>query len=74
MALKVIWEQTVTDTDDILDATIECSKNIAMGESLQFTVINQDSGKVYSVDLNDGDEVLEVSANDLSVYQQVLVH
>jgi hypothetical protein len=72
MALKIIWEQTITDTDDILDATIECSKSIAKGETLQFTVIDE-AGKVYSVDLNEkyGDEILEVAQNDLSIYQQL---
>ena len=75
MALKVIWEQQVELTstiDNVCDAATQCAKSIANGESLQFTVID-DSGKVYSVDLNEQKEdiVLEVAQNDLSLYQQI---
>lgn len=74
MALKVIWEQSLVlpnTHDDIHDAVTQCVKSIADGESLQFSVID-DAGKVYSVDLNEEENiVMEVPTIDLTIYQQV---
>lgn len=62
MALKIIWEQVIYNTNNPLKAAKEAVEQIKDGDALQFTVIDELTGERYSVDLQENDEeaVLEI--------------
>jgi hypothetical protein len=63
MSYTITWEQQIGGVDNPLDAAKECLSQIQKNEALAFTVIDNETGKSYSVDLSepDTDAVLQIN-------------
>lgn len=53
---KVIYENELYSAENPLDAAKSVRKDIIDGEALMFTVINEQTGEKFSVDLFEDDE------------------
>ena len=69
MSYTITWEQELGEAgfakvNDPLSAAKECLSEIQNGEALAFTVIDNTTGKKFSVDLSEPDEnaVLEINS------------
>ena len=66
MTYTIKWEQELYNSENPLEAAKNCLRDIQNGDSLCFTVIDEATGKEYSVDLSEDDSeaVMEITTKN----------